>query len=160
MRADARPPFALPDAPPEYAVALSASGDGLKALAAILSGLPADFPAALVVVRHLPADPTGDLAEILAGSTALRVERAGEGRRLVPGCVFVALPDRHVLVNADRTLSLSDAHEGRHSRPRPTRCSFPSPRLSGRRLSRWCWPAAAPTARGASARSRRRAAWS
>ena len=47
------------------------------------------------------------MAELLSRQSRLPVKQAEEGDALRPGSVFVAPPDRHLLVNADGTLSLS-----------------------------------------------------
>ena len=88
-------------------VALAASAGGLKAISTILSGLPEDFSVPVVVVQHLDPNHTSQMAEILARHTSLRVNEAREGERLERSRVYVARPDRHLLVNPDRTLSLS-----------------------------------------------------
>jgi two-component system chemotaxis response regulator CheB len=88
-------------------VALAASAGGLAALSQVLSGLPADFPAPLVIVQHLEPRHRSLMAEILSRRTPLTVCQAGEGDRLTAGHVFIAPPDRHLLVIPGGTLSLS-----------------------------------------------------
>ena len=88
-------------------VALAASAGGLTALSRVLTDLPAQFPAALLVVQHLDPHHRSLMADILGRRTALRVKQAEEGDRFLPGTVYVAPPDRHLLVNPDGTLSLS-----------------------------------------------------
>jgi len=88
-------------------VALAASAGGLTALSRVLTELPADFPAALLVVQHLDPHHRSLMADILGRRTALRVKQAAEGDRFLPGTVYIAPPDRHLLVNPDGTLSLS-----------------------------------------------------
>jgi len=88
-------------------VALAASAGGLKAICTILSGLPEDFPIPAVVVQHLDPSHPSQMAEILSRHTTLRVSEARQGERLERSRVYVAGPDRHLLVNPDRTLSLS-----------------------------------------------------
>ena len=88
-------------------VALAASAGGLKAISTILSGLPEDFPVSIVVVQHLDPKHTSQMEEILARHTSLRVNEARSGERLERSKVYIAKPDRHLLVNLDRTLSLS-----------------------------------------------------
>jgi two-component system chemotaxis response regulator CheB len=90
-------------------VAIAASAGGLNALTKVLSDLPSDFPAALVVVQHLDPRHRSLMASILDRRTSLQVEEAGEGGRLNPGTVCIAPPDKHLLVNPDGTLSLSQA---------------------------------------------------
>src|SRR5438045_9290501 len=88
-------------------VALAASAGGLNALTHVLAALPAGFPAALVVVQHLDPRHRSLMADILNRRTALPVKQVLEGERLEPGTAYIAPPDRHLLVNSDRTLSLT-----------------------------------------------------
>jgi len=98
-------------------VALAASAGGLRALSQILSGLPADFPAAIVIVQHLHPHHRSWLAEILSYRIELPVKHAEEGDWLQPGAVFLAPPNKHLLVNLDGSLSLSDSAKVHFSRP-------------------------------------------
>ena len=98
-------------------VALAASAGGLKALTDVLAALPADFPAALVVVQHLDPRHRSLMAEILGKRTALRVKEAREGDQVQAGVAFIAPPNRHLLVNAGGTLSLSQSELVHFVRP-------------------------------------------
>jgi two-component system chemotaxis response regulator CheB len=98
-------------------VAVAASAGGLAALSIVLEGLPADFPAGLVVVQHLDRRHRSLLAEILNKRTALRVEEAKDDGRLCPGRVWIAPPNRHLLVNSDGTLSLTQSELVHFVRP-------------------------------------------
>ncbi|HSB72426.1 MAG TPA: chemotaxis protein CheB [Candidatus Methylomirabilis sp.] len=88
-------------------VAMAASAGGLTALSKVLSGLPSEFRASTLVVQHLDPRHRSLMADILSRRTALKVKQAEEGDRLVPATVYIAPPDRHLLVNPDGTLSLS-----------------------------------------------------
>lgn len=84
-------------------VCLGASAGGPAALARVLSGLPGDFPAAVVIVQHVDAQFAQGLADWLAGHTQLPVQLATEGEPLQPGIVLLAGRDQHlVLANAYR----------------------------------------------------------
>ncbi len=98
-------------------VALASSAGGLKALTEVLGGLPADFTAALVVVQHLDPRHRSLMAEILGRRSPLAVRQATDTDRVSPGCVFIAPPDRHLLVNADGSLSLTRTELVHFSRP-------------------------------------------
>jgi two-component system chemotaxis response regulator CheB len=98
-------------------VALAASAGGLKALTDVLAALPAGFPAALVVVQHLDPRHRSLMAEILGKRTALPVKEAREGDKLEPAHAYVAPPNRHLLVNPDRTLSLTQTELVHFVRP-------------------------------------------
>ncbi len=98
-------------------VALAASAGGLAALSQLLSVLPPDFPATMVVVQHLDPRHRSLMAEILSRRTHLRVKQAQEGEALLPSTVYIAPPDRHLLVNTDGTLSLSQSELVHFVRP-------------------------------------------
>jgi two-component system chemotaxis response regulator CheB len=98
-------------------VACAASAGGLNALSQLISGLPPDFPAAVVVVQHLDPRHRSLMAEILSKRTNLRVQQAQEGQSLDPGTVYIAPPNRHLLVNPDGTLGLSESELVHFLRP-------------------------------------------
>ena len=80
---------------------------GVNALIVLSSALPEDFPAACVVVQHLDPRHRSLLSEILGRRTRLRVVQAAEGEQIEPGTVYIAPPDRHLLVNRGGALSLT-----------------------------------------------------
>jgi two-component system, chemotaxis family, protein-glutamate methylesterase/glutaminase len=98
-------------------VALAASMGGIPALRTILSTLPADFPAAILVVQHLSPNFPSQLPEVLNQRTMLTVKPAATGDVLRPGTVYVAVPARHLLVQPNGTLLLSDAPKMNFVRP-------------------------------------------
>jgi len=70
----------------------------------------------VLIVQHLDPRHRSLLAEILSRRTSLHVQEALEGARVNPGNVYVAPPDRHLLVN-HRSLTLSQAELVHFSRP-------------------------------------------
>ena len=98
-------------------VALAASAGGLKALSRVLADLPADFPAALVVVQHLDPRHRSLMADILSRRTPLQVKQAEEGEQVCPATVYIAPPNRHLLVNSDGTMSLTQSELVHFLRP-------------------------------------------
>src|SRR5437016_778637 len=98
-------------------VAMAASAGGLSALSHVLAGLPVPFPAAVVVVQHLDPRHRSLMADILSRRTSLNVQQAQEGSCLTPGVIFIAPPNRHLLVNPDGTLSLSQTELVHFVRP-------------------------------------------
>jgi two-component system chemotaxis response regulator CheB len=99
------------------AIAVAASAGGLRALTKLLSELPSDFPAAILVVQHLDPRHASLMAELLGRRSPLRVKQAEEGDLIRPGMVCIAPPDRHLLLNPDGTLSLSRAELVHFVRP-------------------------------------------
>jgi len=98
-------------------VGIAASQGGLSAIRSILSTLPPDFPAALVVVQHLYPHCPSYMASLLSQETALQVKQAQSGEVLRPGVVYTPVPDRHLLVSADGTLCLTDGPKVNFARP-------------------------------------------
>src|ERR1041385_4077693 len=98
-------------------VALAASAGGLRALSYILAALPADFPAALVVVQHLDPRHRSLMADILSRRTALRVKEAEDDDRLAAGTAYIAPPNKHLLVNGGGTLTLTQTELVHFVRP-------------------------------------------
>ena len=87
---------------PGRVVVVGASAGGVAALRALVAGLPADLPAAVVVVLHIPRTSPGALPGILDRAGPLRAVAAEHGSPLRPGVVYVAPADRHVLVRDGR----------------------------------------------------------
>ena len=98
-------------------VAMVSSAGGLAAVRHVLEHLPVDFPAAIVIVQHLDPRHRSLMAGILNHHTQLAVKEAEEGDRLTPGHVYLAPPNRHLLVNPDRSLSLSQSELVHFLRP-------------------------------------------
>lgn len=86
-------------------LAIGASTGGPKALATLLAQLPADFPAAVVVVQHLDHHFVPGLADWLAQSSPLSVAPLTETGRLLAGHVWLAAADAHLVLD-EHTLEL------------------------------------------------------
>lgn len=97
-------------------VAVGASAGGLHALSEMLRSLPEDFPSSIVVVQHLSPDHKSWMAELLGRSTPLRVKQAEHGEIMMPGMVYVARPDEHLLVGPGK-LQLAHTQLVHFSRP-------------------------------------------
>jgi len=97
-------------------VVVGASAGGVEALIDLVRGLPADLPAAVFVVMHVPAYGVSRLPEILRRSGPLPAAHARDGETIVPGRIYVAPPDRHLLVRLGQ-IDLSRGPRENHSRP-------------------------------------------
>ncbi|MEH2274852.1 MAG: chemotaxis protein CheB [Nostoc sp.] len=98
-------------------MAIGASAGGQKSIIEILSALPADFPAAIIVVQHMNPLYPSRLAHILGRYTALSVEQANPGQIMRPGTVYTYLQDRHLVVDANGSLSLLESPKMNFVRP-------------------------------------------
>ncbi len=87
------------------------------ALIEVLSNLPINFRVPIVVVQHLDPRHPSLMAEILSRRTPLKVIQAKQGDKLIPGVVYIAPPNNHLLVNSDGTASLSQSEMVHFLRP-------------------------------------------
>jgi chemotaxis response regulator CheB len=83
-------------------VVVAASAGGIDALTQVLSRLPADLPAPVLVVQHLRDDRPSRLADYLARHCLLPVRLAQDGLHLDAGVVYVAMPGQHLRVENGR----------------------------------------------------------
>lgn len=77
-------------------LAIGASTGGPRALEKLISSFPADIPAAVLVVQHMPAGFTASLSKRLNSKTALRVKEAQEGDMVEEGTVLIAPGNYHM----------------------------------------------------------------
>ncbi len=89
------------------AVVIGVSAGGIEALKVILSALPASFPLPIAIVQHRDERSDGFLAEYLNRLSRLAVSEVEDKDRLCPGHVHLAPAGYHLLIESDRSLSLS-----------------------------------------------------
>lgn len=82
-------------------IVIGGSAGAIEALRAIVRRLPADLPASVLIVVHRSLQGPNLLATILAAEGALPAMTAEEGQTLEHGRIYVAPPDRHLLIAHD-----------------------------------------------------------
>ncbi|MBD0320148.1 MAG: chemotaxis protein CheB [Gemmatimonadetes bacterium] len=80
-------------------IVMGGSAGAVEGMAQIVSGFPADLDAAVFVVVHFPAYSTSVLPRILSRAGALPAVHPRDGDPILPGHVYVAPPDHHLLVS-------------------------------------------------------------
>lgn len=89
------------------AIAIGASMGGVEALSRLLPALTADAAVAVFVVLHLPRDRPSLLVDIFAPLCALSVHEGEDKAPVLPGNIYFAPPDYHLLVDKGPSLLLS-----------------------------------------------------
>src|ERR1700742_2346745 len=89
------------------AVVIGASAGALEALSVILPALPAGFRLPLIVVVHVPPDKRSMLAELFQAKCRIPVREAEDKEPISAGTVYFAPSDYHLLVETQKSLSLS-----------------------------------------------------
>lgn len=102
---------------PSSYVALAASTGGPPALAKVLEGLPASFPAAIFIVQHMGGAFMEGFANWLGGLSRLPVALAEDGAFAKPGRVYVAPGDRHLSVDTGGEMRLLSSAPVASQRP-------------------------------------------
>lgn len=93
------------------------SAGGLHALQAIIPALPANFPVPIAVVHHVGAQGDAYLCEHLSRLSAITVKEAEEKEILAPATAYLAPAGYHLLIEPDRSFSLSVDEKVNFSRP-------------------------------------------
>lgn len=97
-------------------VVIGASWGGLHALSTVVRGLPEGFGLPLVIVQHRSRDAGTLLGELLQDHTSLPVREVEDKEPFCAGCIYVAPPDYHLLVDRGH-FSLTLDEPVRYSRP-------------------------------------------
>ncbi len=96
---------------------IGVSAGGLEALSLLLGRLPIDFPLPIAVVQHTKADSGDFLAGILNRKTSLTVRTVEEKESLQIGMVYICPADYHLLIEENKSLSLSVEPKVNFARP-------------------------------------------
>lgn len=83
----------------------------------LLAGLPANFPAPIVLAQHLGTDFPTLLVKLLQARTALKVCWAKDGQVMAPGTVYVGPAGHHTLVSGPLIVTIPDAQKRGVGRP-------------------------------------------
>ncbi len=102
--------------PNKDVIVVGASAGGVEVLKTLTEGLPGDLAAAVLIVLHMAPSTPSVLPRLLQRRCALPVAFATDGEPIVPGRVYVAPPDRHLVVEPGRA-RVTRAPRENHSRP-------------------------------------------
>ncbi|NML18198.1 chemotaxis protein CheB [Azohydromonas caseinilytica] len=98
-------------------IAIGSSAHGIETLQRLVSRLPKDLPAPVLIAQHSSPQSPGFLPEILSRAGPLPAAHAREGEIMAPGHIYVAPPDRHLLLRKEGRLHLSQGPRENNARP-------------------------------------------
>jgi len=114
-------------------IVIGASAGGVQALYKLVSALPANLPAAVFIVLHIPSNVPSLLPEILSRQSRLKVAHAIDGELIEKGKVYIAPPDRHLLIEDSHVKLVHGPKENFH-RPSIDALFRSAARWAGRRV--------------------------
>ena len=89
------------------AIVVGLSAGGMQALKIFVPALPASFPLPVAIAQHVGEDGDGFLSEYLNQIASLPVKEAEDKEPLCAGHIYLAPAGYHLLIEEDRTFSLS-----------------------------------------------------
>lgn len=102
----------------EYrAIVIGTSAGGLTVLTEILEALPRDYPLPILIVQHRAKDEKSLLEEILQHKCEIEIKQADEKEKIIDGIVYFAPSNYHLLIERNKTLSLTTDRLVNFSRP-------------------------------------------
>lgn len=98
-------------------IVMGGSWGGIQASLAILKALPANYSIPIILVLHRLRNYDGNLQEVFKHKISLKAIEIEEKEMLLPGHVYLAPSNYHVLLEKDHTFSLDDSELENYSRP-------------------------------------------
>jgi two-component system chemotaxis response regulator CheB len=95
-------------------IVVGASAGGVEAVSSLLEDLPVDLPAAIFVVIHLSPFHPSNLRNVFEAAGPFPVSNPQDGRKIENGRVYVAPPNRHLLIEEDRIRVVKGPTENFH----------------------------------------------
>lgn len=95
-------------------VVIGASAGGVEAVSSLAARFPPDLDAAVFVVLHIPHNATSYMPQILSRAGRLRAIHPTGSMPMERGVIYVAPPDKHLLVEGDHVTIVSGPRENGH----------------------------------------------
>jgi len=99
------------------AIVIGVSSGGMNALKFIFSALPADFCIPIIIVQHLSSRSDAEWIKLLNDKSNLAIKEADEKEKIETGNVYIAPSNYHLLIEKDKTFSLTIDERVNFARP-------------------------------------------
>ncbi|TDE53402.1 chemotaxis protein CheB [Flavobacterium sp. GT3P67] len=99
------------------AIVIGVSSGGMNALKIIFSALPVDFNIPIIIVQHVGAHSDSQWIKLLNEKSPLEIKEADEKEKIENGKIYIAPPNYHLLIEKDKTFSLTIDERVSFARP-------------------------------------------
>ena len=99
------------------AIVIGVSSGGMSALKILSSSLPMHFNIPIIIVQHLSAHSDGHWIKLLNEKSQLNIKEADEKDTIEKGYIYIAPPNYHLLIEKDKTFSLTIDERVNFARP-------------------------------------------
>ena len=99
------------------AIVIGVSSGGMNAMKVMFSLLPKDFSTPVIIVQHIGAHSDSQWIKLLNDKSNLPIKEADEKEKIENGKIYIAPPNYHLLIEKDRTFSLTVDERVNYSRP-------------------------------------------
>jgi len=99
------------------AIVIGVSSGGMSALKYIFSALPAGFSTPIIIVQHINSNSDNEWIKLLNNKSNLTVKEADEKEKIVSGTAYIAPSNYHLLIEKDKTFSLTIDERVNFARP-------------------------------------------
>ncbi|WP_256013789.1 chemotaxis protein CheB [Desertivirga xinjiangensis] len=99
------------------AILIGGSAGSLDVILRMLPDLRRDLSLSIIIILHRSTTVDNTLVDLLSSRTSLMVKEAEEKEKILPGIIYIAPPDYHLLVENDRSFSLDFSEKILYSRP-------------------------------------------
>jgi len=102
---------------PYEAIVIGVSSGGLKAMKVMFSLLPSNFKMPIIIVQHIGSRSENIWIQLLNDKSQLEIKEADEKEQIENGKAYVAPPNYHLMIEMDKTFSLSIDERVNFARP-------------------------------------------
>ncbi len=99
------------------AIVIGLSSGGMNAMKIMFSFLPKDFNTPIIIVQHIGARSGSQLIKLLNDKSNLSIKEADEKEKIENGIVYIAPPNYHLMIERDKTFSLTVDERVNFARP-------------------------------------------
>src|SRR5674476_147191 len=99
------------------AIVIGTSSGGMNALKFLFSALPVDFNIPIIIVQHISPRSDNQWIKLLNNNSKLYLKEADEKEKIENGKIYIAPPNYHLLIEKDKTFSLTIDERLNFARP-------------------------------------------